>query len=205
MFKFLWFLPAGFKNQNKVTDATAPIYSYSQNTCQAASPSLPYAHMPTCAPGIRYLCKYLQDVPHLPEMIINVLRISLITKHSVYTHRLFHGSSPASLWMSLHVFPPLPSTAYDQELEPLHLSCRVVWIFIYFQAGREKFVKQQQCPSRHREHLRVSLGYPYFFATSLHAGSRHGWCRFKPEVEHARSVVWQLRKGTNRESKYQEV
>jgi len=36
--------PCWIKNQNKVTNATAPIYSYSQNTCQAASPSLPYTH-----------------------------------------------------------------------------------------------------------------------------------------------------------------
>lgn len=39
--------PCWIKNQNKVTDATAPIYSYSQNTCQAASPSLPYTHTHT--------------------------------------------------------------------------------------------------------------------------------------------------------------
>lgn len=87
--------PCWIKNQNKVTDAAAPIYSYSRNTCQAAFPSLPYthAHACVCAPGIRCLCKYLQDVPRLPEVIINVPRISLITRHSPYAHRLFHGSS----------------------------------------------------------------------------------------------------------------
>lgn len=65
--------------------------------------------------------------------------------------------------MSLHVFPPLPNTAHDHELEPLHLSCWVVWFFYLF-PGREKFVKQWQCTSTHRERLRVRLGYLYLFA-----------------------------------------
>lgn len=41
--------PCWIKNQNKVTNATAPIYSYSQTTCQAASPSHPYTHTCVCA------------------------------------------------------------------------------------------------------------------------------------------------------------
>lgn len=68
-----------------------------QSACQAPSPSPPPHHTRACAPGISCLCKCLQDVPHLPEVIISVPRISLITRYSSHAHRLCHGAPHSSI------------------------------------------------------------------------------------------------------------
>lgn len=100
MYHFLWFLPAGLKTKTMSQMHQHPfILALKALTSQAASPSPPYTHtrVLACVLGIRCLCKHLQDVPHLPEMIISMPRISLITKHSANAHRLFQGSSTQRL------------------------------------------------------------------------------------------------------------
>lgn len=95
MYHFLWFLPAGLKTKT-MSQMHQHLFILALKTLssQAASPSLPYTHtrVLACVLGIKCLCKYLQDVPHLSETIISMPRISLITKHSANTHRLFQGS-----------------------------------------------------------------------------------------------------------------
>lgn len=89
MYHFLWLLPTALKT--KIMSQMQQhlfIRALKALTSQAASPSFPYTRVLACVLGIRCLGKCSQDVPHLPEMII-----SLITKHSANTHRLFQGSS----------------------------------------------------------------------------------------------------------------
>lgn len=152
MYKFLWLLPAGLKTRTK-SQMQPHLFILTLKTLALRLLPLP-SHAHTYVPPVHVPQQsdvYLQNVPHLSEMIINMPRIILITKHSSHAHS---SSTSAPHRISLNE-PVCFSSATKHCLRSRAcaltyklLGCLVIFSFL---AGREKFVKQWQCRSRHRE------------------------------------------------------
>lgn len=84
--------------------------------------------------------------------------------------------------MSLQVFPPLSNPAHNEELESLHLSCWLVWLFTSLQAGREKVVKQ---PAPRVSQSETGLSIPFCSTPFMQDGDVNG-----PSLKRAISEIW---------------